>query len=75
MGALDGGGDGGSGYWELDAGWYRASPHEVWYRASQHCSCPVCGREYGAHPMDPTALSWDGYPVLHVLCNGDKVKL
>lgn len=40
-----------------------------WYRAAGDCLCPKCGFEYRSHPVDST----DEF--LHVLCNGDRVKL
>ena len=43
-------------------------------RASQDCICE-CGTRYGDHPFSEEDISYDGYPYLHVLCNGDKVKL
>ena len=36
--------------------------------------CEDCGRMYGTHPQDFSQLL-DGYPYLHVICNGDYVKL
>ena len=40
-----------------------------WFRAAGDCECPVCGHEYRLHPVDETD-EW-----LHVLCNGERVKL
>ena len=47
------------------------------YRASGDCICEKCGYEYRLHPLDTDKdrLSYDGQPFLHVLCNGDRVKL
>lgn len=45
------------------------------YRAHQDCRCPKCGKRYIDHPMDLRSLSWQDEPFLHVLCNGDRVKL
>lgn len=47
------------------------------YRASGHCLCPICGREYYDHKRaDETwNLDWEGRPFLRRLCNGDLVKL
>lgn len=45
------------------------------YRASGACLCEDCGEPYLKHPMDFFALSYDDEPYLHVLCNGDRVKL
>lgn len=47
-------------------------------RASGDCVCAACGKRYGDHPMDTENVSEiDGYPYpyLHILCNGDRVKL
>lgn len=45
------------------------------YRANQDCICPLCGKRYIDHPMNKEVLSWQDEPFLHVLCNGDLVKL
>lgn len=45
------------------------------YRASGQCVCDRCGKEFIRHPLDFWELGYDGEPVLHVLCNGDRVKL
>ena len=45
-----------------------------WYRADGRCLCE-CGYEYFLHPLDPNDLDWQGNPFMHVLCNGDRVKL
>lgn len=39
-----------------------------WYRASGECVCDVCGLNFFDHPTCD-----DG--IIHVLCNGDQVKL
>jgi hypothetical protein len=39
------------------------------YRANHECMCPACGEAYWRHAVDP----FERY--LHVLCNGDRVKL
>lgn len=45
------------------------------YRAAGDCLCELCGWEFWRHPLDHWELSYDGHPFLHVLCNGDRVKL
>lgn len=45
------------------------------YRASKDCICGACGLEFWRHPLDFWELSYSGEPFLHVLCNGDRVKL
>lgn len=45
-----------------------------WYRAEGSCLCE-CGYEYRLHPPDPDDLDYQGNPFMHVLCNGDRVKL
>ena len=45
------------------------------YRASKDCVCPICRQECIRHPLDFWELSYSGDPFLHVLCNGDRVKL
>jgi hypothetical protein len=45
------------------------------YRASKDCICEACGQEYWRHPFDFWELGYNGEPFLHVLCNGDRVKL
>lgn len=40
-----------------------------WCRASGDCVCERCLLEFRLHPVDPR----DEF--LHVLCNGDRVKL
>jgi len=44
------------------------------YRASKDCIC-TCGLEFWRHPLDFWELSYADEPFLHVLCNGDRVKL
>jgi hypothetical protein len=46
-----------------------------WYRASKDCECPDCGLEFWRHPFDFWELDYAGEPFMHVLCNGDRVKL
>lgn len=49
--------------------------HDV-YRANGLVICPFCLKDYYSHPLDPEIKSGiDGAPFLHVLCNGDRVKL
>jgi len=45
------------------------------YHASGNCECAECKELYYNHPLDHFELSFDGEPFLHVLCNGDRVKL
>ena len=52
--------------------WYKKQDY---WRASGDCICNWCGRNYYSHPMHMKKLDWNGDPYLHVLCNGDKVKL
>jgi len=42
---------------------------EKFFRASGDCLCPRCSYEYWKHPEDAVE-EW-----LHVLCNGERVKL
>jgi hypothetical protein len=44
------------------------------HRASGDCVCD-CGKDYYSHPYVTEARDQDGEPFLHVLCNGDIVKL
>ncbi len=44
-------------------------------RAGGDCICDQCGKCYYDHPFDTKQLSYDDKPFLHVLCNGDRVKL
>lgn len=47
-----------------------------WYRAAGDCLCETCGHPYRLHPGDPASIfDWQNIPALHVLCNGDRVKL
>lgn len=43
---------------------------EAFYRASGDCPCPVCEQTYADHEFDVP-----GHHFLHVLCNGNRVKL
>ena len=45
------------------------------YRAAGDCICDYCGQIYIKHPLDHYEESYDGNYYLHVLCNGDRVKL
>lgn len=45
-----------------------------WYRADGGAICS-CGMSYREHPYDLNDLAYDGSPYMHVLCNGDRVKL
>jgi hypothetical protein len=47
---------------------------ENFVRASHLCICERCGKDYLHHPLDPDDGGCDG-PVLHVLCDGTRVKL
>ena len=44
------------------------------HRASGDCVCD-CGQNYYSHPYATEARDRDGEPYLHVLCDGDIVKL
>lgn len=44
------------------------------YRAAGDCICGVCKLPYRKHPFHK-ATDWQGEPFLHVLCNGENVKL
>lgn len=46
-------------------------------RAGHDCVCPECFSKYGEHPLDrrPEARGDNDQPFLHVLCNGERVKL
>jgi hypothetical protein len=37
--------------------------------------CPHCGNYYRDHPFDPDDRTYNDIPVLHVLCDGTRVKL
>jgi hypothetical protein len=45
------------------------------YRACGQSICEVCGLEYFRHPFDFWEVGYDDNLYLHVLCNGDRVKL
>ena len=45
------------------------------YRADHRCICDECGKDYGSHPYVEECPDDQGMPFLHVLCNGDIVKL
>jgi hypothetical protein len=45
------------------------------HRASGSVTCTDCGKAYRDHPLDLSQVSYDGLPFLHVLCNGERVKL
>lgn len=45
------------------------------YRAAKDCICDYCRQIYIKHPLDHYEESYDGSYYLHVLCNGDRVKL
>jgi hypothetical protein len=45
------------------------------FYASPYCICTSCNEYYIDHPMDKKRLSFEGKPYLHVLCNGDRIKL
>lgn len=50
--------------------------HIPFSRASGDCICNQCGKKYYDHPMDGLVCSAiDNKPFLHVLCNGERVKL
>lgn len=67
-------------YWK-DNGWLATTGEthdelaERFYRASGACICDACGKEYYSHPYATEARDRDNMPYLHVLCNGDIVKL
>lgn len=44
-------------------------------RADGRVLCELCHREYRRHPFTFEHLDWNDEPFLHVLCNGDLVKL
>ena len=44
-------------------------------RASGECLCPKCGQEYYSHPYVENCLDMNGYPYMHVTCDGLIVKL
>ncbi len=45
------------------------------FNRAGNCICDICGKEYRYHKMDWYELSYDKKPFLHVLCDGDRVKL
>lgn len=49
-------------------------PFVEFYRADQNCLCE-CGEPYRCHYYDWDVVDQDGHPFLHILCNGDRVKL
>ena len=53
---------------------YDEEPEIKFYRASGDVVCYSCGRQYWHHPF-ADERAWNGEPFLHVLCNGDLVKL
>ena len=44
-------------------------------RASGDVICEDCGKKYYDHPMDRENLDFNDGPFLHILCNGERVKL
>lgn len=49
---------------------YRVTVPELkFYRADGRIDCTVCGKTYSRHPMYPL------FPFVHIICNGDLVKL
>ena len=44
-------------------------------RTSGECVCPDCNELYRRHPMASRPVDWNGYPFLHVLCDGTLIKL
>lgn len=44
-------------------------------RAGGDCLCSECSRSYYDHPMIDNMLDYNQEPFLHMLCNGDVVKL
>lgn len=45
------------------------------YRSNGECICEICRKFYKDHELDEKILDWEGNPFLHVLCNGERVKL
>lgn len=45
------------------------------HRASGECACNECGRCYYDHPYVDELRDWEDNPYLHILCNGEIVKL
>lgn len=62
-------------------GWLKNTGHtpeyiaEQAYRTTGTFKCELCQREYQSHPYVSEARGSTGEPYLHVLCNGDMVKL
>lgn len=44
-------------------------------RASGMCICEKCGKEYWWHPYVDNCRDMDGYPFVHITCDGTIVKL
>lgn len=44
-------------------------------RADQSMICEICGKRYGAHPMDWRVIGYGDVPYLNILCDGHRVKL
>ena len=53
----------------------RDEVNEAARRTSHLVVCKECGKEYIEHPYIDNTLDWEGRPYLHVVCNGDIVKL
>ena len=45
------------------------------HRASGLCICTECGEDYYSHPYVHECRDDEGSPFLHIICNGDIVKL
>ena len=58
-----------------DTPWQKVVSDPPVYRASGEVICEQCGKKYYDHPLDQKILSYDGKPFIHVLCNGDRLKL
>ncbi len=52
-----------------------APPGAECIRVGGTCPCPFCGQTYYKHPYDPEELDGEGYPFLHVRCDGARLKL
>ena len=59
----------------IDAGLTHEELASRFYRASGECICSECGRDYYSHPYASEARDRDDQPYLHIICNGDIVKL
>lgn len=61
---------------QIDPDQYRSGSLDF-TRAAAASVCRQCAEEYRKHPLDrrPEAASYNGEPFLHVLCNGNLVKL